>query len=70
MNKKLFSLALGGLAIGTTEFIIMGLMQDVAASLQITIPRAGYLISAYAIGVIVGAPLLVAASVKYNLRKC
>ena len=69
MNKKLFSLALGGLAIGTTEFIIMGLMQDVATSLQITIPKAGYLISAYAIGVIVGAPLLVAASVKYNPKK-
>lgn len=69
MNKKLFSLALGGLAIGTTEFIIMGLMQDVAASLQISIPKAGYLISAYAIGVIVGAPLLVAASVKYSPKK-
>ncbi|MCH5600484.1 MFS transporter [Niabella ginsengisoli] len=69
MNKKLFSLALGGLAIGTTEFIIMGLMQDVATSLQISIPKAGYLISAYAIGVIVGAPLLVAASVKYNPKK-
>lgn len=69
MNKKLFSLALGGLAIGTTEFIIMGLMQDVAASLEISIPKAGYLISAYATGVIVGAPLLVAASVKYNPKK-
>jgi len=69
MNKKLFSLALGGLAIGTTEFIIMGLMQDVAASLQISIPKAGYLISAYAIGVIVGAPLLVAASVNYSPKK-
>ncbi|WP_114789772.1 MFS transporter [Niabella yanshanensis] len=69
MNKKLFSLALGGLAIGTTEFIIMGLMQDVATSLQISIPKAGYLISAYAIGVIVGAPLLVAASVKYSPKK-
>lgn len=69
MNKKLFSLALGGLGIGTTEFVIMGLMQDVAASLQVSIPSAGYLISAYAIGVIVGAPLLVAASVKYNPKK-
>ncbi|WP_346236356.1 MFS transporter [Niabella insulamsoli] len=69
MNKKLFSLAVGGLGIGTTEFIIMGLMQDVAASLQISIPMAGYLISAYAVGVIVGAPLLVALSVKYNPKK-
>ncbi|MFT4094299.1 MAG: MFS transporter [Niabella sp.] len=69
MNKKLFPLALGGLAIGTTEFIIMGLMQDVAASLKISIPQAGYLISAYALGVIVGAPLLVGLSVKYSPKK-
>ena len=69
MNKKLFSLALGGLGIGTTEFIIMGLMQDIAQSLHISIPMAGYLISAYALGVIVGAPLLVAVSVKYNPKK-
>lgn len=69
MNKTLLALALGGLGIGTTEFIIMGLMQDVAGSLHISIPQAGYLISAYALGVIVGAPLLVAASVKYNPKK-
>ncbi|GAB3414448.1 MFS transporter [Niabella aquatica] len=69
MNKKLFSLALGGLGIGTTEFIVMGLMQDIARSLHISIPMAGYLISAYALGVIVGAPLLVAVSVKYNPKK-
>lgn len=69
MNKKLLSLAVGGLGIGTTEFIIMGLMQDVATSLHISIPKAGHLIAAYAIGVIVGAPLLVAASVKYNPKK-
>lgn len=69
MNRNLFPLALGGLGIGTTEFVIMGLMQDVATSLQISIPTAGYLISAYALGVIVGAPLLVAASVKHNPKK-
>ena len=69
MNKSLFSLALGGLAIGTTEFIIMGLMQDVAADLQVSVTQVGHLISAYAFGVIVGAPLLVAASIKYSPKK-
>ena len=60
MNKKLFPLALGGLAIGTTEFVIMGLLPDIANSLKISIPEAGHLISAYAFGVVLGAPLLVA----------
>lgn len=69
MNKYIFPLTLGGLGIGTTEFVIMGLLPDVAASLGVSIPTAGYLISAYALGVVVGAPLLVAASTKYNPKK-
>ena len=48
MTKQIFSLALGGLAIGTTEFIIMGLLPDVAKDLGVSIPIAGHLISAYA----------------------
>ncbi len=55
MTKQLFPLALGGLAIGTTEFVIMGLLPDVANDINITIPVAGHLISAYAFGVVVGA---------------
>ena len=65
MTKQLFPLALGGLAIGTTEFIIMGLLPDVALSLDISIPVAGHLISSYAFGVVVGAPILVALSSKF-----
>jgi len=69
MNKYIFPLTLGGLGIGTTEFVIMGLLPDVAASFAVSIPKAGYLISAYALGVVVGAPLLVGISTKYNPKK-
>ena len=65
MTKQLFPLAIGGLAIGTTEFIIMGLLPDVARDLGVSIPVAGHLISAYAFGVVVGAPILVALSSKF-----
>lgn len=59
MKKSLLALALGGLGIGVTEFTIMGMLPDVARDLSISIPQAGYLIAAYAMGVVVGAPLLV-----------
>ena len=65
MTKQLFPLALGGLAIGTTEFVIMGLLPDVSNSLNVSIPIAGHLISAYALGVVIGAPILVALSAKF-----
>ena len=65
MTKQLFPLALGGLGIGTTEFAIMGLLPDVSSSLDVSIPVAGHLISAYAFGVVVGAPILVALSAKF-----
>ncbi|GAB2671818.1 MFS transporter AraJ [Flavihumibacter cheonanensis] len=69
MNKYIFPLTLGGLGIGTTEFVIMGLLPEVAAAMGVSIPSAGYLISAYALGVVIGAPLLVAISTKYNPKK-
>lgn len=50
---------LGGLTIGITEFVIMGLLPDIASDLSISIPEAGHLISAYALGVVIGAPVLV-----------
>jgi DHA1 family arabinose polymer transporter-like MFS transporter len=59
INKSLLPLALGGFGIGMTEFVMMGILPDIATSLRITIPQAGYLISAYALGVVVGAPTLV-----------
>lgn len=61
MNTRLLPLALGGLTIGITEFVVMGLLPDMASDLGISIPEAGHLISAYALGVVVGAPLLVIA---------
>ncbi|MEV0945935.1 MFS transporter [Rhodococcus sp. NPDC049939] len=51
-------LALGGFAIGTTEFVAMGLLPEIASGLDITEPIAGHAISAYALGVVVGAPLI------------
>ncbi len=61
MKKSLSALALGGLGIGITKFSMMGMLPDVAQSLQVSIPEAGYLIAAYALGVVIGAPLLVVA---------
>lgn len=60
MNKNLFPLALGGFAIGMTEFVTMGILPDIARSLAITETEVGHLISIYALGVVVGAPTLVA----------
>jgi DHA1 family arabinose polymer transporter-like MFS transporter len=59
IKKSLLPLALGGFGIGMTEFVMMGILPDIAGGLQITIPQAGYLITAYALGVVVGAPTLV-----------
>jgi DHA1 family arabinose polymer transporter-like MFS transporter len=58
-NKKaLLALAIGGFGIGLTEFVIMGILTEIADALQVTIPQAGHFIAAYALGVVVGAPLL------------
>tara|TARA_R110002049_G_scaffold1498_1_gene11584 strand:- start:8269 stop:9453 length:1185 start_codon:yes stop_codon:yes gene_type:complete len=58
MNKALLSLAIGGFGIGLTEFVIMGILPDIASAFSISIPKAGHFISAYALGVVIGAPLL------------
>jgi MFS transporter, DHA1 family, inner membrane transport protein len=52
------ALAIGGFGIGTTEFVAMGLLPDIASSFAISEPAAGHVISAYALGVVVGAPLI------------
>lgn len=69
IDKRIIPLAIGGLGIGTTEFTIMGLLPDMAKTLQITIPEAGHLISAYALGVVIGAPVLIGYSVKFPPKK-
>ncbi|HLV41402.1 MAG TPA: MFS transporter [Brumimicrobium sp.] len=59
MNKGLIALAFGGLAMGMTEFNMMGLLMDIAKDVNISIPKASNLIGLYALGVVVGAPTLV-----------
>jgi DHA1 family inner membrane transport protein len=52
------ALAMGGFAIGTTEFVTMGLLPQIASGVDVSIPTGGHVISAYAVGVVVGAPVL------------
>lgn len=61
MKKSLVALAFGTLALGITEYVMMGILADVASSLNVSITKAGHLISAYALGVTSGAPLLTVA---------
>ncbi|AKG36333.1 MFS transporter [Paenibacillus durus] len=65
----LFSLALSAFAIGTTEFVLVGLLQTVASDLQISITRAGTLISGYAVAIAVGTPLIAILSGKVPKRR-
>lgn len=58
MNKGLLALACGGLAIGMTEFTMMGILQDIAKDQQIEITEAAHFIALYALGVVIGAPVL------------
>ena len=62
----ILALALGSFAIGMGEFVIMGLLPEVSAGLGVSIPQAGHAISAYALGVVVGAPLLAIVGTKYS----
>ncbi|KPN18009.1 MFS transporter [Arthrobacter sp. Edens01] len=64
VSLAITALAAGGFAIGTTEFAIMGLLQEMVAELGVSVPEGGHVISAYALGVVVGAPLLAAAGAK------
>jgi DHA1 family inner membrane transport protein len=60
MPLALWALTLSAFAIGTTEFVIVGLIPTIAASLQVSVPSAGLLVSLYALGVAIGAPVLTA----------
>ncbi|MGW4447001.1 MFS transporter [Streptomyces sp. NPDC004682] len=68
MPLALLALAVGAFGIGTTEFVMMGLLPDVADDLHISIPTAGHLVSAYALGVVIGAPLLAALTARMSRR--
>ncbi len=64
MRLPLYALSAAAFGIGTTEFVIMGLLPDVAADLHVTIPQAGLLVSGYAIGVTIGAPIVAIATAR------
>lgn len=69
MPLALLILALSAFAIGTTEFVIMGLLPDVARSLSVSIPSAGWLISGYALGVAIGAPIMAVATASFPRKR-
>ncbi|NUO42123.1 MAG: MFS transporter [Streptomyces sp.] len=68
MPLALLALAVGAFGIGTTEFVMMGLLPEVADDLNISLPTAGHLVSAYALGVVIGAPLLAAVTARMSRR--
>lgn len=69
MRKPLLALAVAAFGIGTTEFIIMGLLPDLARDFSVSIPKAGTLVSAYALAVTIGSPLLVLALAKVDRKR-
>jgi len=64
----LLALAIAAFGIGTTEFVMMGVLPQVAAAFAIDIPTAGAMITAYALGVVVGAPLITAATARWSRK--
>lgn len=68
MPIALFALTLSAFAIGTTEFVIVGLVPTIAQDLGVTLPSAGLLVSLYALGVAVGAPVLTALTGGWNRK--
>ncbi|MPW37209.1 MFS transporter [Vibrio sp. B1Z05] len=68
MPLALFALTLSAFAIGTTEFVIVGLIPTMAADLHVSLPSAGLLVSLYALGVAIGAPVLTALTGKWNRK--
>ena len=68
MPIEIYALALGTFAVGTTEFIMMGLLPNVAAALSVSIPVAGLLVTGYALGVVVGAPIMTLGTSKIDRK--
>lgn len=68
MPLALLALTLSAFAIGTTEFVIVGLIPSMANDLQVSLPSAGLLVSLYALGVAIGAPVLTALTGKWNRK--
>lgn len=68
MKKTIFSLALGTFGLGMAEFGIMGVLTELAHDVHISIPDAGQMISFYAFGVVIGAPVVALISTRYSLK--
>ena len=68
LRLAILALAMGGFAIGTTEFVTMGLIREIAGGVGVSIPSAGHVISAYAVGVVVGAPVIAFAGARWPRR--
>ena len=68
MSLALLVLSLSAFAIGTTEFVIMGLLPDVARDLNVTIPMAGWLVTGYALSVAIGAPVMAVVTARLERR--
>ncbi|MEU2248278.1 MFS transporter [Streptomyces sp. NPDC019224] len=69
MPLALLALAIGAFGIGTTEFVVMGLLPEVAADFQVSIPAAGFLATGYALGVVLGAPLMTVLGTKVSRKR-
>ncbi|MBD0745843.1 MFS transporter [Streptomyces sp. CBMA152] len=69
MPLALLALAIGAFGIGTTEFVIMGLLPEVADTFDVTIPTAGYLVTGYALGVVLGAPLMTVLGTRISRKR-
>lgn len=69
MPLALVALAIGAFGIGTTEFVIMGVLPEVAGEFGVTIPTAGWLVTGYALGVVLGAPLLTVLGTRVSRKK-
>ncbi|SDF18572.1 MFS transporter, DHA1 family, arabinose polymer transporter [Blastococcus aurantiacus] len=69
MPRALLALAIGAFGIGTTEFVVMGMLPEIADGLDVSVSAVGLLISAYAIGVVVGAPTLTALGLRFTPRQ-
>ncbi|MGO3912217.1 MFS transporter, partial [Huaxiibacter chinensis] len=68
MKKTIFSLALGTFGLGMAEFGIMGVLTELARDTGISIPSAGNMISFYAFGVVIGAPVVALCSSRFSLK--
>ena len=68
MPLALWALTLSAFAIGTTEFVIVGLVPTIANDLGVSLPSAGLLVSLYAVGVAIGAPVLTALTGRWNRK--